>query len=257
MNLFSFKKRNKSLPVKATKERRSLLLGGQMTDYVLVRSARKTLGFEIKQGALWVRAPVKASIAWIEQILNERSAWIVQHLEQQTDLIQTHQPAPFRRGELSWFGESCAVVLRHANRSEVLFDGETFYVYLSARGQKSEEERANALLIKWCKVQANTYLSERVHFWANLMKERPSQIEIKSFKRMWGRCSSRGGIALNWRLMLATPAAIDYVVIHELAHLSVFNHSPAFWQRVAEFCPNYVLWKRYFNERASWLSWKE
>ena len=237
-------------------EDRTLSLRGQNIDYRLVRSSRKTLGFEIKQGQLWVRAPMNASIRWIENVLLERADWIVGHLERQVAHIAEHQPSPYQRASLSWLGEERPLTIRAAKRNEVLFDGEVFFVYLGSRSQKPEQARVDGLLSQWCQSEAKTYLKARTEHWAKVMQVHPSGIEVKSFKRMWGRCSSKGEVALNWRLMLASPKAIDYVVIHELAHLSVFNHSPAFWQRVAQFCPDYDVWRRYFNERGSWLSWK-
>jgi predicted metal-dependent hydrolase len=250
-----FKPRRSLAKRKTSSEVRSIKLSGEEVNYTLVRSSRKSLGFEIKQGQLWVRAPERASFRWIEQVLNERAQWIKDHLVRQSDHIQSHQPDPFHKREVSWLGITYPVVLREASRSDVLFDGECFYLYLGLRGQKTEQERVNALLIKWFKSQAHTHLIQRVQYWANIMNESPSKVEVKSFKRMWGRCSSKGEIALNWRLMLASPEAIDYVVIHELAHLKEFNHSPAFWRRVAVFCPQYTGFRRYFNERGSWLNW--
>jgi hypothetical protein len=62
---------------------------------------------------------------------------------------------------------------------------------------------------------------------------------IRNQRRRWGSCSADGTLRFNWRLVMAPPAIIEYVVVHELAHLRVPNHSPAFWAEVARFIPDY------------------
>lgn len=74
----------------------------------------------------------------------------------------------------------------------------------------------------------------------------PQKLALSSARSRWGSCSASGGVRLNWRLMQAPPAVIDYVVIHELAHLAELNHSPRFWAIVAAHCPD---WK----VRRDWL----
>lgn len=72
------------------------------------------------------------------------------------------------------------------------------------------------------------------------------KIEIRNQRTKWGSCSTTGTLGLNWRLMLAPPEIVDYVVIHELAHLREANHSQAFWSLVSEFDPDY-------KRHADWL----
>jgi predicted metal-dependent hydrolase len=72
------------------------------------------------------------------------------------------------------------------------------------------------------------------------------QIEIRNQRTKWGSCSTSGRLGLNWRLMMSPPEVIDYIIIHELAHLRESNHTQAFWDLVAEYDPDYP-------EHAQWL----
>lgn len=74
------------------------------------------------------------------------------------------------------------------------------------------------------------------------------RITIRDQKTRWGSCSARGTLSFNWRLMLAPPAVLDYVVVHELCHLTYMNHSPAFWQAVADVCPDYRAHRKWLKE---------
>ena len=67
----------------------------------------------------------------------------------------------------------------------------------------------------------------------------PTQIRITSARRRFGSCSSEGHICYSWRLMQYAPEAIDYVIVHELAHLKHMNHSPAFYALVAKYLPDH------------------
>lgn len=81
----------------------------------------------------------------------------------------------------------------------------------------------------------------RVEFWSRRMDLYPTQIRITGARTRFGSCSSQGHICFSWRLMQYPPEAIDYVVVHELAHLRHMNHSPAFYALVAQYLPD---WKR-------------
>lgn len=80
-----------------------------------------------------------------------------------------------------------------------------------------------------------------------------SRITIRDQKTRWGSCSARGTLSFNWRLMLAPPAILDYVVVHELCHLTHMNHSPAFWQAVEAVCPDYRDSRRWLKEHGQEL----
>jgi predicted metal-dependent hydrolase len=92
------------------------------------------------------------------------------------------------------------------------------------------------------KREAIKKITERTQHWAEQMKLFPKSLRFKEQKTRWGSCSSRGMINFNWRLIVFKPEIIDYVIIHELAHLAHMNHRPVFWGLVAKHCPEYEIY---------------
>jgi predicted metal-dependent hydrolase len=82
----------------------------------------------------------------------------------------------------------------------------------------------------------------------------PRAIRIKAQKRLWGSCSSRGVVNLNWRLILAPEAVFEYVVVHELCHLRIRNHQRAFWQLVGEILPDFATHRRWLRDHGHLLT---
>jgi len=94
-------------------------------------------------------------------------------------------------------------------------------------------------LITFYKTQAKDIIEKRVSYYASLMSVHPSNIKIGSAKKRWASCSSTGRLIFSWRLMAASPDAIDYVIVHELAHLKHMNHSYRFWNVVSTVMPDW------------------
>jgi predicted metal-dependent hydrolase len=86
--------------------------------------------------------------------------------------------------------------------------------------------------------QARAMLAERVAYYSPQLGVQPARLRLSTARTRWGSASSRGTIALNWRLVLLPPALCDYVVVHELAHLREMNHGPAFWALVRAVLPD-------------------
>lgn len=87
---------------------------------------------------------------------------------------------------------------------------------------------------------------ERATLWAERMGVKFGRIRVKNQRSLWGSCTPDGNLNFNWRLTLAPPEVLDYVVIHELAHRAEMNHSPRFWAIVERYCPEQ-------KERRRWL----
>lgn len=98
------------------------------------------------------------------------------------------------------------------------------------------------------KRKAAETLSARVHFFARQMGVSFSGITVREQKTRWGSCSSLGNLNFNWKLILAPPEILDYVVVHELCHRKEMNHSPAFWREVEKVLPDYEARRQWLKE---------
>lgn len=89
------------------------------------------------------------------------------------------------------------------------------------------------------RIQAKQIISSRVRYYANRMQLTPTAVKINGARRRWGSCSHRGSLNFSYRLLFAPLAVMDYVVVHELAHMKELNHSRAFWNVVASVLPEF------------------
>ena len=101
------------------------------------------------------------------------------------------------------------------------------------------EAELRAALVDFYRKAAKALLPSAVERFATLVGKAPQQVRITSAKTRWGSCSAKGGLNFSWRLLCAPPEAMDYVVVHELAHLIEFNHSSRFWAIVEGILPDY------------------
>ena len=102
-----------------------------------------------------------------------------------------------------------------------------------AHPEPTDEER-KALL-----AQAREYLPMRVDYWSGIMGLTPTGLKITSARTRFGSCSGKNSICFSWRLMLYPPEAIDYVIVHELAHIRHHDHSPAFYVLIEQYLPDW------------------
>jgi len=112
--------------------------------------------------------------------------------------------------------------------------------------EEKERELIKEMLTKWYKDSFGDIVRERIEKYSPELNVAPAKIFIKNQKTRWGSCSTKGNINLNWLLVMTPLEIIDYVIVHELSHLKVMNHSQEFWTLVESILPDY-------KERRKWL----
>lgn len=223
----------------------------------VIFSKRKTATIEVRHGEALARVPLRTPAAWLTHFLTQRAGWVREHLAQQQVLLATHTINPWEARCLPYLGQSLPLqVVAGARASSATLTDEHLVISLGRRSTKVPEQLTNELTKLWLKEQAKEYLSERLDDWSAVMKLQPSELKVANFKSSWGQCNSRGRIALNWHLMMAPPEVIDYVVIHELAHLEEMNHSARFWALVHRHCHHVDQSQAFLRERGVWLQWR-
>lgn len=109
-------------------------------------------------------------------------------------------------------------------------------------------------LERWYTQQAHVIFPIRVMYYERITGGRVNQIHIRDQKTRWGSCSSLRNLNFNWRLIMAPPEVLDYVVVHELCHLTHMNHSREFWEMVGSVMPDYRERKRWLRDNGQMLS---
>ena len=116
------------------------------------------------------------------------------------------------------------------------------------------ERRRLAILEKRYRNAARTQIENRVVYFHQITGGAYTSVTIRDQKSRWGSCSSRGTLSFNYRLIFAPPVILDYVVVHELCHLTHMNHSRDFWDMVASVMPEYKLHRTWLKEHGHELT---
>ena len=218
----------------------------------LIHSRRKTVALIIQHdGTLTVRAPLRISDVHIQEFVQNHAEWI---REKQAQAKASPPPLQkhFVDGEtFLYLGKEYPLTIVAHQRSALTFSGYKFQL------ANSNLPKARQVFIRWYKAQALRVISERVAFHAKRNKFTHQKIRISSARTRWGSCSTNGTLSFTWRLVLAPPEIVDYVVFHELVHTQIRNHSKAFWQKVGEILPEYKKRVRWLKQNGKYLTLQE
>ena len=204
-----------------------------MTHYTLIRSKRKTIALYIRNTTLEVRAPFRAGVCEIEQFIASKMDWITDKLTQSAERLAKRKSFSLTYGDLvSYRGSLCSVMAKDGK--QIGFNDGCFFMPM---GMDPGQIKATCTQIY--RLLAKNHMPERVWVYAKKMNVIPTAVKINGAKSCWGSCSSKKSLNFSWRIMMADDSVIDYVIVHELAHLIEMNHSPRFWAIVESVLPDY------------------
>ena len=219
-----------------------IVLGPHTVDYALRRSARRSIGFMIDDDGLRVTAPRRCTQLDIDNAIRAKQRWILTKLLERGERRARRQdraPIEWKDGaRLPYLGGEITLRLEEAARSHCQFDPENRELWIGVVPGLSEWQLKERVKL-WFQAEAKRLFKERLDFFAPQLNVAYKAFALSSAGTRWGSCTIEGNIRLNWRLMHYPASLVDYVVVHELAHLREMNHSPRFWATVAEVYPDY------------------
>lgn len=193
---------------------------------------------------LIVLTPKHFNARALEKIVEGRMSWAEKRLaEKAAEYKRFGLPKTYLGGEtFPYLGDTFPLVVvqsRAVKRSRCEFSGERFFVETPSHSEADIATAVRRALFKWYRTSAERDIVKRVAAWTPITGKAPAKVSIRSQKTRWGSCSVKGSVNFNWRLIMATPGIIDYVVVHELCHLVEHNHSAAYWALVERALPDY------------------
>ena len=240
-----------------------------MIEYQILRSRRKTLALQVKQGHVFVRAPYHVDEKCISSFIQKKNAWLKAKISEQSQTVDyccnfTHGSKLFLFGQLVTLnivfanpGEKSSTSLQ-----ELVSGHPELSVVLSTRIHKKKNDKFQlAAVVKkhvehYFMQQAQKLILPKVEYYSKLTQLASTSVKIRQYRARWGSCNNRGELSFNYLLMMLPERVIDYVVVHELCHLRYLNHSTHFWQLVAKFFPDYAEAKKWIKTNQSALLWR-
>lgn len=212
--------------------------------YKLQRSRRKTASIYVERdGQVTVIAPAELTDPQIERLLESNRRWIYKHLAEWSDLNATRVSRQFVNGEgFLYLGRSYRLKLVSAQEKPLqLKDG-----HFCLRADLRTPSQAAAAFREFYRDRGIVRINQRIDYFKARMDVEPKSIRIQDLKHRWASWTPGGNLNFHWKCMMAPARILDYIVVHELAHLLVADHSARFWNEVDKLLPDY-------SERKEWL----
>lgn len=227
----------------------SIDLSNNTVEYDVVYSnRRKTIGLIMDKQGLVIRAPPDADLDEITSVIQKREDWILTQIKEFEKIEDAPKPKQFISGErLLYIGRSYQFILQRQDTKKVSFGFKKgkFVAIIPNDGQDySDTIRKKAVL--WFKAKALVKLKERASIYTPKVGKRPTEIRVRKLKARWGTCQPDDSIDFNWKIILAPMHIIDYVVVHELCHLVIKDHSRKFLSKVSAILVDH-------EKRREWL----
>lgn len=221
-------------PARPDRRTRYVQLGGCVVPYRFRRARRRTIGIAVDGQGLHAAAPRWVTIAEVEAFIREKQAWVLRRLEEARASLRP-AVAWHEGARIPYLGDEVAVFGAPPGEPSRVADGRLLLAV--SGGVRAAALREAALA--WLREAALALFRSRAASIGPGIGVDAKRVSLSNARAQWGSCSADGRVRLSWRLIHVRPALIDYVVVHELAHLRHMNHSARFWRVVEAVCPEY------------------
>jgi len=202
----------------------------------IIRSKRKTISITVKSNNIVeVKAPLHTSDTYIKSLLNKKKSWI-----DKCFCLNKKREHFLKSGKIMFLGKEFFLYKYMCEKNEVLLKNDTIFLHF--------KKNPNLYLQNWYKVNARKMFTKKLEYFSKKFSLPFEEFRLTSAKKRWGSCSIKKNINLSWHLIKAPEYAIDYVIIHELTHTKIMNHSKKFWMAVQKNCPNYKIYQKWFKD---------
>ncbi|UXF00337.1 hypothetical protein IB67_01770 [Fervidobacterium riparium] len=213
-------------------------------EYKIVHKNTRKISIYIDyDGTLKISVPKSMTEKELEQFLKRKESEIKKLVES----FSAQKSAFTSKNAILYFGEERKIILNGDSNVPLRYVNGTFFL------NPRYVDDANKLAIWWLRKQAEEYLPKKVNEISEIMGISYKKVVVKDAKTRWGSCSTKGTISLNWRLIMAPVGIVEYVIVHELAHIAHPDHSPEFWRFVGKFVPDYRLFRNWLKKNGKSL----
>jgi len=228
-----------------------ITFGNKRITYTIKRGNRKkTLAINVTPASqVIVLAPGHLSREKIRTFVEKKARWIMAKQEHFKRLAVLFPEREFVSGEqILLLGRRYRLkIVEEENSRLPKLSGRRIFVSVDRNlDSNKRKEIIKDVLKKWYIVRASKIVKQRVNRYCKLMDLFPKEVIIKDQKKRWASCSKDGTLRFNWRISMAPISIVDYIVVHELCHLKIKNHSSDFWKLVSITLPDY-------QKRRDWL----
>lgn len=236
----------------------SIRFGDTTINYEVRRSERrkKTVEITVNGSGVLVQAPATTPDREVQSIVRKKAVWILHH---STQAILNAAPRLFISGEtLPYLGRNLRLIVNNSpdvRTPQLRFDHWRFHVEAPLDLVGPERvDRIRRAFINWYRTRAAERLPNRIDRWLpRFPTQTQPKILIRDQRLRWASCSPDGTMRFNWRVMMLKPALIDYIIVHELAHLTIKNHSTPYWNLVTETMPDAQTRRQRLKEAGMYL----
>ena len=227
--------------------------GKKTIEYRIRRGKRKkTVAINITPTSqVLVFVPGFISRGDIGKIVKKKARWILEKQEFFRALAALYPEKEFISGEqILYLGRKYRLKVKQVQKNGSIAPkliGRRIFVSVNRCLSHIEKKKViKDAVVKWYFSKSEKIIRQRVNRYSEFIGVKPRETKIKDQKKRWGSCSNNGILRFNWRVAIAPMSIVDYVVVHELCHLKIKNHSPDFWKLVSLALPDY-------QERRDWL----
>lgn len=217
-----------------------------LVPYTVVRSDRRTADIVVERdGSIVVRAPLAVDDQDVQEIVRSKLYWIYKTLAEWKELNRARVVREYRNGEgFLYLGRSYRLRLVAGQEEELLLKEGRFC--LRRELARSERPHAPAAFRNYYAQRGLIRIQSRVDYFAPKVGVRVGKVSIRDLGYRWGACAGSGDLSFHWKCMMAPATIVDYIVVHELAHLHQRDHNDAFWNEVDKVMLDY-------RDRRDWL----
>lgn len=230
-----------------------VIYNGERFEFKIIKKKKKNITIRIsKNGDVVVTSPIYVDDKYIYNLVEGKSNWIIEKLKEIEKIKNEQRKIEYKNGgKIEYLGKKFIIDISEDNVDKISINlrDENLVIKLPKyKGNIITEEYLKTVIETFLKEQAKVILKERVELLSGKYNLIPNRVVNKEQKTIWGSCSNKGNINLNWRLVIMPIDVIDYVVVHELCHLKHHNHSNRFWNLVKDIIPDYEDKKRWLKE---------